>query len=108
MHHQSDTIRRFHAALPHVRRWIDELLETHAANARRVDTARFPQLASALPDDLLEQGRMVLVDRTPYPPVSKFGLPELAALEQRQFDGITFKNTFFIVNGRDTERLQFH
>jgi hypothetical protein len=51
---------------------------------------------------------MVLVDRTPYPPVSKFGLPEFTALEQRRFDGITFKNTFFVLKGRDTERLQFH
>jgi hypothetical protein len=53
---------------------------------------------------MFERARMVLVDRTPYPPVSQFGLPEFAAFERRSFDGITFKSTFFVVG----DRLQFH
>jgi hypothetical protein len=40
--------------------------------------------------------------------VSQFGLPEFAQHERRTFDGITFKNTFFVVDGCQTLRLQFH
>jgi hypothetical protein len=51
---------------------------------------------------------MVLVSQTPFPPVSQFALPEFGEHERRAFDGITFKNTFFVVDGRQTLRLQFH
>lgn len=105
---QSDIIRRFHAALPQIRAWIDQHLETHAASARKLETSWHPRLASAYPPDVFERARTVLVDRTPYPPVSQFGLPEFAAFERRSFDGITFKSTFFVAKGRETERLQFH
>lgn len=103
---QQDVIRRFHAALPQIRAWIDQFIEAQASSAHRLD--HMLQLASVFPTEVLERARMVLVDKTPFPPVSEFGLPEFAAHEQRPFDGITFKNTFFVVNGHQTLRLQFH
>jgi hypothetical protein len=104
----ADVIRRFYVALPQVRAWIDQLLETHSANARRVSTLGFNRLASCYPVDLLERARVVSVERTPFPPVSQFGLPEFAQHQGRQFEGITFKNTFFVVRGREFESLHFH
>jgi len=104
----ADLIGRFYAALPQVRAWIDQLLATHAANARKVSTLGFNRLASYYPADLLERARVVSVERTPFPPVSQFGLPEFAHLQGRQFEGITFKNTFFVVKGREFESLHFH
>jgi hypothetical protein len=77
--------------------WID---------AGKLDT--WPPLGPAFLADVFERARMVLLERTPFPPVSQFGLPEFAAHERRAFDAITFKNTFFVVNGRLTLRLQFH
>ncbi len=103
---QQDIIRRFHAALPKICAWIDQFVESHAANARKLDN--MPPLASAFPAEIFNSARMVAVDQTPFPPVTQFGLPEFAAHEQRPFDAITFKNTFFVVNGRQTQRLQFH
>lgn len=106
---RADVIRRLYAALPQVRAWIDQLLETHSANARKVSTLGFNRLASCYPADLLERARVVSVERTPpFPPVSQFGLPEFAHLQGRQFEGITFKNTFFVVRGREFESLHFH
>ena len=105
---RADVIRRLYAALPQVRAWIDQLLETHSANARKVSTLGFNRLASCYPADLLERARVVSVERTPFPPVSQFGLPEFAHLQGRQFEGITFKNTFFVVKGREFESLHFH
>jgi hypothetical protein len=104
----ADVIRRFYTALPQVRAWIDELLLTHSANARKVSTLGFDRLASCYPGELLERAHVVSVERTPFPPVSQFGLPEFAQLEGRQFEGITFKNTFFVVRGREFESLHFH
>lgn len=103
---QQDVIRRFHAAIPHIRAWIDEFIESHAARAQRLD--QVAPLASVFPAEVLERARMVLVERTPFPPVAQFGLPEFAGHGQREFDGITFMSTFFVVDGHETVRLQFH
>jgi hypothetical protein len=103
---QPDIIRRFHTALPKIRTWIDKHLESQLPAARKVDN--LPPLTGTFPNKVLEGARMVLVGRTPFPPVSQLGLPEFAAHEHRQFDAITLKNTFFVVNGRQTVRLQFH
>jgi hypothetical protein len=103
---QYDIIPRFHKALPQIRAWIYKYLDSQAAAARKLDN--MPPLGSVFPPEVLERARMVLVDRTPFPPVSQFGLPEFAQHERRQFDGITFKNTFFVASGRQTLRLQFH
>ena len=101
-----DMIRRFHSALPQIRAWIDQYLESNVATARRLDS--LPPLRTAFPPEVLARARMVLVSQTPFPPVSQFGLPEFGEHERRAFDGITFKNTFFVVDGRQTLRLQFH
>jgi hypothetical protein len=103
---QSDVIIRFHKALPQIRQWIDQCIASHAADARKVSNLQ--PLGAAFPPEVFERARMVLVDRTPFPPVSQFGLPEFAQIEGHQFDGITFMNTFFVVAGHVTPRLQFH
>jgi hypothetical protein len=91
-----DMIRRFHSALPQIRACIDQCLESNAATARRLDS--LPPLRTAFPPEVLARARMVLVSQTPFPPVSQFGLLELGDHERRAFDGITFKNTFFVVD----------
>ena len=103
-----DIIRRFHTALPQVREWIDQFLASHAVRARAVSTLGFIQLATCFPQELLEQTKVVSVARVPFPPVDQFGLPELAPIKQMSFDGITFKDTFFLQQGRSSEALHFH
>lgn len=108
MNMQADVVRRFHAALPEVRRWIDQYLDAHAASARAVSALGFTRLAACFPPELLERARVVNVERVPFPPVEKFGLPELASIQQMSFDGITFKDTYFLQEGHTTEALHFH
>jgi hypothetical protein len=104
-----DIIRRFHAAIPQVSAWMDQYIQTHAASARRVSTLEFKRLPLCYPKDLLERAKVVSVDRVPYPPVERFGLPEFAPMQQMAFDGITFKDTFFIQRGRESDEvLHFH
>ena len=105
---QADIIRRFHTALPQVRGWIDQFLAAHADRARAVSTLGFVQLATCFPQELLVRAKVVSVERVPFPPVDQFGLPELASMQQMSFDGITFKDTFFLQQGRASEALHFH
>ena len=108
MNKQADVIRRFHTALPRVREWIDQFLDTHADRARAVSTLGFTELSACFPRELLERAKVVSVDRVPFPPVDQFGLPEFAPILQMSFDGITFKDTFFLQQGRASVALHFH
>jgi len=105
---QADVIRRFHTALPEVRQWIDQLLDVHANHARVVNTLGFTRLSACFPNELLDRTKVVSVERVPFPPVDRFGLPELTSMQQMSFDGITFKDTFFLRQGYASEELHFH
>jgi hypothetical protein len=105
---QGEIIRRFRIALPQVRGWIDQFLAAHAGRARAVSTLGLTQLAACFPQELLERAKVVSVECVPFPPVDQFGLPELAPMQQMSFDGITFKDTFFLQQGRASEALHFH
>jgi hypothetical protein len=106
---QADVIRRLHIALPHIREWIDRYLAAHSNDAKQVSTLGFKRLAICFPASLLERAKVVSVDRTPFPPVEKFGLPELASPQHMPAAGITFKDTFFIQRGGESlEGLHFH
>lgn len=108
MNMQADIIRRFHTALPQVREWIDQFLDAHAARAHAVSALGFTRLSSCFPMELLERTKVVSVHHVPFPPVEKFGLPEFAPMQQMAFDGITFRDTFFLQQGRASETLHFH
>ena len=105
---EADIIRRFHTALPGVRQWIDQLLDAHADRARAVSTLGFTRLSACFPGELLERAKVVSVERVPFPPVDKFGLPELASMQQMSAVGITFKEPFFLQQGHASEELHFH
>ena len=105
---QDDIIRRFQTALPSVRQWIDDYLNDHAEQARSVGTLGFARLSTCFPKELLERTKVVTVPRVPFPPVDRFGLPELARVQQMSFAGITFKGTIFLQQGQTSESLHFH
>ena len=105
----TDLVQRLHAALPQVRDWIDQFLATHAAVSQSVSSLRFKRLTASFPADLLDRTRVVHVDRVPFPPVEKFGVPEFAGMQQIPFAGITFKDTIFVhKDERRSESLHFH
>lgn len=105
---QGDIMQRFHAALPGVRQWIDHFLDDHAAQARAVSTLGFGRLSNCFPREVLQHAKVVTLPRVPFPPVDRFGLPELALIQRMSFAGITFKDTFFIQQGHASESLHFH
>jgi hypothetical protein len=110
----TEIIRRLRAALPMVREWIDLLVQDHASQACAISSLGFKRLPAFFHQELLEQTKVVTVERLPFPPLSRFGLPEFAAfeqavLEQARFTGVTFQDTVFIkVSRKTSESLHFH
>jgi hypothetical protein len=108
MNMQHDIIKRFHTTLPKIRHWIDQLFDDYADRARTVDTLGFTRLPVCFSQELLKHAKAVTVERVPFPPVDQFGLPELSDMQKMSFDGITFRDTFFLRQGRLSENLYFH
>jgi hypothetical protein len=102
-------IGQFRKALPAVRQWVDDTLRTYHERAAPVDSGEYPGLAQAFPHELLNRVRCVVVaDNPPFPPLSRLGLPELAAFESFPISGITYRDTFFVRDGRQSASLCFH
>jgi len=60
------------------------------------------------PTELLARLKTVTVQHIEFPPVHQFGVPEFAGLQQMCFDGITFTDTYYVGQGKETEALHFH
>ena len=105
---QKDIIRRFQAALPSVREWIDEYLHRHSHQTHAVHSLSLKRLAQCYPEQLLSRSKTATVERIEFPPVQSFGLPEFDDIQRMLFDGITFKDTYFLRQGCVSESLHFH
>lgn len=106
-----DILTRFATALPAIERWIDELLRAHAHEARSIQSFADGRLPMYFPREWLARAKVVSVDIPPFPPfweLGDLGFPELSAMEDMSAAGVTYKDTFFVARGQDSERLRFH
>lgn len=103
-----DLFRRIEAAVPPTRAWIDEYLLAHAHETHSVHSLENPRLAASFPEALLRQTKTVTLDAIDFPPIESFGVPELADAEPESQCGITFKDTYFLRRGYDSEDRHFH
>ena len=108
MHLQPDIIHRFREATPKIRQWIDQLLDDYADRARPVSTLGFTRLPVFFSQELLDRAKAAAVAQVPFPPLDHFGLPELAGMQKMSFEGITFRDTFFLRQDRPSENVCFH
>jgi hypothetical protein len=104
----SSFISRLGDAIAPTRAWIESYVQKHSHLSRSVSSLGIAALSFCYPEELLQQTRVVFVETIVYPPMARFGLPELAGQEQMQFDGITFDNTYFLRQGLERESLHFH
>jgi len=106
---QMNLIRNLYSTLPIVRKWIENTLKVHGANATPLISLPFPRLNRVLPPELLARAKVVLVNgKVPFPPLSSMGLPEFSQMEKMPLAGITYKDTFFVSHPHQTESLHFH
>lgn len=103
-------IQKFEAALPTIRQWIDDLLNSYISQSIAVSDLAFPTLPQIFPLDLLQNARVVMMNgKIPYPPLSNIGFPSnISELENMAFDGVTYKNTYFLNKAYKQESLHFH
>jgi len=95
--------------LPAVEIWIDSLLASHAAEAKSVASLPFARLANYYDAATLAAARVIVVDAVPTPPLTAMGLPQFAAFEHMDANGITYRDTFFVDRKlADDESLHFH
>jgi hypothetical protein len=92
----SDLLHRLRNALPQVEIWINQLLAAYAGAASTIDVQRFRRLPEYLPYHVLHAARYIVVERTPFPPVSQLGIPEFERMEAMAMGGITFGQTYFL------------
>jgi len=104
-----DLIGKFQEMLPLVREWVEATLKAYQDQAVPVDRGAYPRLSQCFPGTVLKRARVVFVpDNPPFPPLSRMGLPEFASFEAMPIAGITYRNTFFVKHGQQTESLYFH
>jgi hypothetical protein len=103
-----DTLRRLELAIPRVESWIRELHATHGGEAQRVSSLGYAALARAWPAELLEEARVVAVDKNPFPPVSEYGIPEFEPMARGSWAGITFGHMYFVDKAEADEATHFH
>lgn len=95
--------------LPRARRWFDEVLEAHHAEATPVMHFGFPRLGYCFSPLFLREAKAVVCDSTPQPPIEQWGLRDVPEFGSLQARGITFNDTFFVLRPEaDNESLFFH
>jgi hypothetical protein len=95
--------------LPVLTAWIDQTLAQHRDSARPVAHYAFPRLALFFGPEVLSSAKVVALERVPFPPLSQWGLTELASLESGEAAGITFRDTYFVqAAAAHEESLHFH
>lgn len=106
---QFDLIDRFRSILPMVKKWIEDTLEKHNANAIPVISLPFSRLKDIFPTNLLKKAKAVVVKgMVPFPPLSSMGLTELSSMENMSMAGVTYEDTFFVNHLYKTESMHFH
>lgn len=99
----------FQAKLPVILDWIHKTVAAHAPLARVVASLDFPRLPQYFSRELLASSHVIPIEVVPTPPLTAIGLPEFAAFENMDANGITYLDTFFVKDYMaDDERLHFH
>lgn len=102
-------VNKFESALPIIRQWIDDLLNSYRSQTTAVIDLAFPTLPQLFPIDLLQKTKVVILNgKIPYSPLSSIGFPDFASLENMAFSGVTYKDTYFLNQAYRQESLHFH
>src|SRR5687767_3467307 len=95
--------------LPDLARWIEGIVQRHRSVARTVASLGFRRLSQYFESHTLSRASVVVVDSVPKPPLIALGLPQFAAFEHMDADGITYDDVYFLKRQRALdESLHFH
>jgi len=96
-------------AIPLIEQWIDNYIDEHKNERKKVIDADFERLNHAFSNAILKNTYYVVVDNIQTPPLEDFGLSELSLFDHQTYSGITYKDTYFVIkNKAHIESLHFH
>jgi hypothetical protein len=105
----SNFISKVQSTLPFVQKWIDDTLDDYKSQATSIIDLKFPRLSQIYPSALLAKAKVVVVaGKVPLPPLSSIGFSELAEFEAMSTAGVTYKDTFFLIEAAQSESAHFH
>jgi hypothetical protein len=100
---------RYLRLLPTISKWIQATLDLHAGNAKPVVSFGFPRLPRYFSEQLMSTTNVVVTDRLPVPPLSKWGLSEFTSFVTQPMSGITYLDTYFLLTSAAAdESAHFH
>lgn len=103
------TQKEFNRVYPVIREWIETTLKINSMRTRSVGSFDFPRLHQYFGSELLEEAKVVVVDRCAVPPLSALGLSQFRDFEIMRPAGITYCDTYFVVTDEAArESLHFH
>ena len=82
--------------IPSISAWIQDTITRNTGNAQFIADLHFPRLPNYYSPGLLSLAKVIVIDRVPIPPLSAMGLTDFAKFERTSFDGITYKDTYFV------------
>jgi hypothetical protein len=104
-------VLRLIPALWQARRWINATVAEHRCAGRPVSSFGYDRLARFFPPELLDEVQVVVVERTPRPPLEQWGISALGGIGDMpgvSVAGITFGDLFFVRRGCASPSLFFH
>lgn len=96
--------------LPCLTEWIRSTLEHYKTESKPVLDFKFANLGLYFSLETLNLAKVVAVNKVPVPPLSNiFGIKQLSDFEKRNYAGITYIDTYFLVSEQiHNETLHFH
>jgi hypothetical protein len=88
---------------------MQRTLKRHAPKTRPVSSYGFRRLPEFFKPATLSGSQVVAVETVPVPPLSSMGLVQFSDFERMESEGITYLNTYFVLEERESdESLHFH
>jgi len=95
--------------LPKANQWIDELFAQYSSIAKPLSGFHFPRLPEYFSGEILENTRIVLLDKMPQIPFADLGFMKTSHLEMVATAGAALRDTIFIEKKfENAEALFFH
>lgn len=107
----NNVIEKLIKKLPEIKDWINDTLSKYTPEAKLIKDLNFDRLHLYFSDNLLSTTKVIEIKegRVPKPPLTKMGLREFREFEEKDDEGIAFKDSYFIKSRSiRIESMHFH
>ena len=102
-------LQKYGHVLPKAIEWLNNTLNYYKPQIKRFNEFGFSRIPKYFSKEVLDAAKIVIVDRVPNMPLySQWGIAELKAFEDGNYQGVSYVDTIFIQSGYLFENLFFH